>query len=465
MSDPRVHRRRFLQSGTHWLTAAAVTSPFHAWSEQLTQAATQKASAVPPLRPVSDETTGLPLLKLPKGFRYASFGWAGDPLTGEIPTPPLHDGMAAVTTKGDHVLLIRNHEVNFDGPAFGNLDHVYDSHAPAGTTSLLFNSRTGRLEKAWASLGGTSRNCAGGITPWGSWLTCEETVNGPDDVIEIDGESRRLAHAKPHGFVFEVPAWQPASPEPLTAMGRFYHEAVAVDPETGIVYETEDRATAGFYRFIPEHPGELQKGGRLQMMRVQRHPDLRKRVDPQKIYTADWVDINDPLLAHSPGTHDEQGVFHQGKSQNGTTFGRLEGCFAAKGFIYLVSTNGGDAELGQIWAYDPPSDQLRLLFESPNQRTLSMPDNMTVSPTGTIILCEDGTFPRQRLLALNPKGHVFPILENNVVLNGERNHLTGDYRHREWAGCTFSPDGKWLFANLQKPGITFAITGSWKNLL
>ncbi len=115
-----------------------------------------------------------------------------------------------------------------------------------------------------------------------------------------------------------------------------------------------------------------------------------------------------------------------------------------------------------MWEYDPRNERLRLVFESPDKKILDKPDNITVSPRGGIVLCEDGDFIPQRLQGLTPDGRIFPLAANNVRLSGEKNGLRGDFREQEWAGVCFSPDGEWLFANIQEPGITFAITGPWE---
>lgn len=455
-------RRRFLRTGAQLVGAAAVGAPL--------AALLARAGSGSPIRfdygelvPTGDEATGLPLLKLPSGFRYVSLGWKGDPLSDGSPTPPLHDGMAVVDADDSHVVLIRNHEVYGNGESFCGAATTYDSKSPAGTTNLVFNTRTGQLEKSWASIGGTLRNCAGGPTPWKSWLTCEETVLGPGDVIDPSAAKKQIGrYEREHGWIFEVPSRQKAQPVPLTDMGRFVHEAIAVDPKTGIVYETEDRTPAGFYRFLPNKPGELQRGGRLEMLRVAGKDSLIKGVAVNSVFDVDWVKIDDPTLAHSPGTNDEAGVRSQGIEKGATRFARLEGCWHSQGIIYFTSTSGGNVGMGQVWAYDPRAEKLRLVFESPGAEVLNYPDNLTVSPRGGLLLCEDGDGAAQRLHGLTVDGRIFPFAENHIRLDGRPGGIEGDYRQEEWAGATFSPDGQWLFVNIQTPGITFAISGPWQ---
>jgi uncharacterized protein len=443
-----VDRRTFLCAAG----AAAFAAPLQALSARLSAGGSLLARpGYGPLRAVKDATTGLPLLELPDGFRYLTFGWTGDQLDDGTRTPPLHDGMAAFAGRDGTVVLVRNHEISA-APAFGA--RPYDPHAGGGTTTLVFDPGAEKVVSMRASLTGTMRNCAGGPTPWGSWLTCEESVLGPAEGSPL---------TKQHGYIFEVPAAGPASPTPLKDMGCFVHEALAVDPQTGIVYETQDAAQAGLYRFIPKTPGRLAEGGRLQMLAI----DGRPRFDTSEgqrdgvIYGVHWVDIDEPNRPHvNASAGDMRGVLEQGLERGGAIFSRLEGACYGDGKIFVTATSGGDARMGQVWELDPNEGRLRLVFESPGAEVLNMPDNLCVSPRGGLAVCEDGT-DVPCLQALSRDGSITPFARNACRLSGQRNGLTGDFSTRETAGVTYSPDGRWLFFNVQTPGITFAITGPW----
>jgi uncharacterized protein len=418
------------------------------------------------LVPIADEMTGLPLLRLPEGFCYVSYGWTGDMMCDGIATPGNHDGMGVVHETASELVLVRNHEQISVAPSFARPKLTYDPISNGGTTNLIFDLDAGNFTSSRASLSGTVRNCAGGPTPWRSWLTCEETTAG-EPQYSLD-----------HGWIFEVPKSGNTDPVPLKDMGRFTHEAVAVDPATGYVYETEDRNPSGFYRFVAAEWGNLRAGGLLQMMKIRNATsitDLRGNgtatggIQNGETYDVEWVDITDAGRAHTPGTTDGGGVVTQGMDQCAAIFTRLEGIWYDSGSMFFTSTNGGPAGQGQIWQYTPAEETLTLIYVSPDATVLNAPDNITVHPNRGIILCEDGAAgphkDGQRLHFLTCDGRIFPFAENNIDFREVtyKNFPKADFRDREWCGACFSPDGEWLFVNIMTPGVTFAITGPWND--
>jgi secreted PhoX family phosphatase len=435
-----VSRRTFLSRSAGAAAALAAASQFELLGARAVSAAPRSPGAgYGPLQPAIDRTTGLPLIKLPAGFEYRTFGWRGDLMADGKPTPSAHDGMAAFR-RGRHVLIVRNHEQGGTTGAFAE-GMTYDPQATGGTTTLAFDPRSGELVTSWPSLAGTIRNCAGGPTPWGSWLSCEETTL-------INREYR-------HGYVFEVPADGASDGVPIKGMGRFSHEAAATDPRTSIVYLTEDATPSGLYRYVPDRHRNLAAGGKLQMLKIgSQTVQTYEDASPTDYGRVTWVDIPVP----DPGP-DETSTVEQGIAAGGAQFDRLEGIWCFDDRIYFVSTSGGP-ERGQVFELDLKDDRLRLVFHSPSLDVLDSPDNICLSPRGGMVLCEDGS-GTEYLHGLTRDGQIFRFAENTAVLDGERNGITGDFTGSEWCGATFDPKGEWLFANLQSPGITFAITGPW----
>lgn len=411
------------------------------------------------------KNTGETLLALPKGFEYNVLGRVNEMMADGRPTPAAHDGQWTFKV-GKELRIVRNHEVAgrslpAENAGIGSRYH-YDDTCGGGTTTLVIDPKTRTVVRDFVSLSGTLINCAGGPTPWGSWITCEETTLGQTvRVRESDGR-RTGGFKKPHGYCFEVPASANSEvvPEPLKAMGRFEHEAVAVDRKTGVVYMTEDMSSSGLYRFLPKTYGKLANGGVLQMLAAAEKPefDTRTGQPANAEYPVKWVTIDDP----DPESADvnRSAVHEQGLKKGGARFARLEGCeIDAKGRVYFAATSGGNSKAGQIWMYEPTGrdeGRLRLLFESPNKDVLFMPDNICLMPNSArLMICEDGDYD-----GLESKNYLRILTADGRIANFAAN-VSEKFPRSEFAGSVFSPDGKTMFVNLQTAGVTLAIWGDW----
>jgi len=417
------------------------------------------------LIPAATQNTGETFLALPKGFQYKVLGKVGSKMSDGNKTPAAHDGMACFQD-GNELRLIRNHEVangKIPKPGVAIGPNPYDETTAGGTTTLVINPKTLEVIKDFVSLSGTLINCGGGKTPWGSWVSCEETTLGQairtNKIVNQTG-----GYPKPHGYCFEVfaSANAPVEAVPLKAMGRFKHEAIAVDQNTGIIYLTEDAETAGFYRFLPKRNQHLAEGGTLHMLKMKDKDafDTRKGLKAGQRFAATWVTIDDPDPVAAD--LDESVVYKQGLGKGAATFARLEGAYSDEhGRIYFVSTNGGDNRGGQNWRYESIDNEegtLTLIFESPSREILDMPDNICLRPMSDLLfICEDSDYlgeggtPENYMRILSPNGKMADFAKN--IANG--------FETSEFAGSTFSEDGKTLFVNLQAVGATFAIWGDW----
>jgi secreted PhoX family phosphatase len=453
-----LNRRRFLKS-----IAAAAVAP------AMTQSCRTVDGSPADLRA---DPNGI--LDLPDGFRYRVVSRAGDVMSDGLRVPTAHDGMAAFEGADGRIILITNHEVlthEFEGSPFGNGYQdlpestkalLYDRGADktpglGGTTTTTYNPMTGTTERQFLSLAGTEINCAGGPTPWGTWLSCEECFRVPGSRID---NGRKIIRDQPHGFVFEVSsqAGELVAAEPIRAMGKFEHEACAVHADTGIVYMTEDRYHSLFYRFIPNVPGKLQAGGRLQALALDDH---------SSVMTHNWSSrpqtiLNTPMKTHWIDLDDVEPVANdlrlRGAEMGAATFARGEGLCVAGDRFAFTCTIGGPARIGQVFTYTPSPFEgtakesnspgaLTLIAEADESSLLRNCDNLTMAPWGDLIVCED-TVDHCGLVGIRPDGSQYAIADNA-------------YSDSELAGVCFSPDGKTLFVNIQYPGMTLAITGPW----
>jgi uncharacterized protein len=415
--------------------------------------ATVAGTAEPGYGPLAPDPAGL--LDLPRGFSYRVISQFGDAMSDGRVVPDRADGMGCFALPGGRHALVRNHELPVSRIADGALrgaaadlvafDRLPDGRAlPGGTTTILIDDASGRVLSQHLSLAGTIRNCAGGTTPWGSWLTCEEDVTRAGNGVGQD-----------HGWVFEVPAAASGlvDPQPIRPMGRFNHEAVAVDPRTGLVYLTEDRDDSLLYRYVPDRPGNLLAGGRLQALALldPARTDSRNWIGAD-IAEGEWLPVRWIDLDGIEAPDDD--LRQRGNRAGALRFARGEGIHWGDGELFFCCTSGGAAKLGQIMRLRPgeSGDRLQLFVESRGKAMLDFGDNLTVAPTGHLVVCEDQytEVVANRLIGVTPAGTTY-------VLGALK-------AQTELAGACFSPDGRILYVNVYSPARTLAITGPWQRM-
>lgn len=495
----KLSRRNFFTLAGASAVGVTMVSPLEAFYTKIARGQVATGTGFGPLEPklpvnaaeltntVVGDLSQEALLALPPGFNYRAISIVGQPMNDGSLVPAGHDGMAAFPGPGNTTVLVRNHELsdslpsNYNYPVSGS--PRYSQGALGGTTTLVIGPNR-EVIKHFASLAGTRTNCAGGPTPWGTWISCEETFSS----------TTSNSNTVKHGYTFEVianPDTGLVTPVPLTAMGRFSHEAVAVDPNTGYIYETEDRGDSCFYRFVPavgrpNAPGQLTKGGSLYALKIKgsnvsvnttNNPSQGGQlglIKPGETKLVEWVLIDnpDPVDEKRTGnvTAGEVGVRYQAQSKGAAIFYRGEGAWYGNGLVYFVATQAGPPASGstngrgngQVWAYNPANETLTLLVEAASSgELLDEPDNVTVTPFGDLFLCEDSSDDFQYIVGVNSKGELYQFAKNVLFAQVTDDPAKQNFIGNEFAGACFSPDGKTLFVNIQTPGITFAIWGPW----
>jgi secreted PhoX family phosphatase len=439
------------------------------------------------------------LLSLAAGFSYTVVSVAGETtLTTGEKSPGRPDGTGAFRA-GRAVRLVQNHELSPGAadPVPTLVGTVFDAGIKdAGGCTVIEVARDGARVSEWVGLSGTISNCAGGVTPWDTWLTCEETEVRAGTAYGANGST-----AQDHGWIFEVAPAESAQqhPVPIKAFGRYAHEAVVVMKDM-TVYLTEDASSPNglLYRWTGGHrsdakPGFLQSlaptAGTLEAMRVQNTDgqwvdDLSRFTSAQvgRELKVAWVKVPDRLATTTS-------VRKQFTTAAQVTRGKkLEGAWADARGVYFASSYAGYSDIpalsvphdGQIWYLDHDRQTLTLQAYFPYIRELHTPstaggwtpwtlqeqrslpdifdgpDNVHVSPWGGLVIAEDGE-GLNGLFIWTEDGGAQRLARNDILFQGTEN--------AEMTGPTFSPDGSILFANVQEPGHTYAIHGDFRPVL
>lgn len=387
------------------------------------------------------------LIALPPGFQYQVLADESTFYSDGTPRPGDADGMGAFPGPNNTTILCVNHELSVgEPPVVPPVDGHYDPSSSGGTSVMQVGPNR-RLQQAWISSSGTNRNCAGGVTPWGTWITVEENLSTNGIYT--------------HGWAFEVDpyaALDGGTPRQvrLDSLGRFFREAATVDPFTHAVYQTEDLSDGLYYRFMPA-AGTLPTGygsyvnapGQLEALYLPELPNANAAT-PGVTYFPQWIAVPDPDGAPTP-TRRQTYVDGGGAAVQPTVFFRGEGSWWSdlESAVYFDCTGGGSSgHRGQIWRYEPLTNGLTLVYESNDASVLDKPDNLLVLPWGDVLLCEDGS-GTDYLRILTQEGSIVDFASTNVS---------------EFAGACWSSSPNTLYVNLQSPSITLAIWGPWPTL-
>jgi secreted PhoX family phosphatase len=445
-----------------------------------------------PFPPLVDDPRGL--LALPPGFQYQVVTYAGKTKLdgGKGVTPSNHDGTAVFNTDKNRLRLIQNHELPAGSPL--GVPHVkgtvYDPTAlMGGGCTVIETDRRGRNHGEWVGISGTLTNCAGGPSPWGTWLTCEETETKAGTAWTGNGQSG--TYSKDHGYVFEVFADGRSHPSPIKAFGRYAHEALAIDPQRRRVYLSEDASNPNglFYRWTAPAGVKLKAGiahdlgatsGVLEAMAIQMDdgtvlPDVAYITSAQlgRPFPVKWVPVPERDGQTTSVRKQFTDEITRGKKFEGV-YGTDKGVYVVNSYAFNTADLPADAVKhdGMVWFYSYADKTITLVTYFPHQTTTESgskprydgvvfdgPDNVTVTPWGTLVLAEDGV-GASHVLSSVPGGATYAIARNQLNIGTE-----AEPEFSEFTGPTFSADGKVLFVNIQVPGITLAITGPWEKYL
>lgn len=445
-----------------------------------------------PFPPLVDDPRGL--LALPPGFSYTVVTYAGKTRLRDDDglTPSNHDGTAVFDAGRDRLRLIQNHELPAGSPL--GVPHVKDTiYDPTalmgGGCTVIETDRHGRNHGEWVGISGTLTNCAGGPTPWGTWLTCEETDTKAGTAWSGNGQSG--AYSRDHGYVFEVFGDGRTLPTPIKAFGRYAHEAVAIDPTRTRVYLSEDASNPNglFYRWTAPPGVKLRDGiaeqlgateGTLEAMAIVMDdgsvlPDVAYLTSAQlgRPFRVRWVPVPERDGQATPVRKQFTTEITRGKKFEGV-YGTQEGVYVVNSYAFNTGDLPADAVKhdGTVWFYSYADDTITLVTYFPHREptadgaqprydglVFDGPDNVTVTPWGTLVLAEDGV-GASHVLSSVPGGSTYAIARNQLNIG-----TAAEPEFSEFTGPTFSADGHVLFVNIQTPGITLAINGPWDRYL
>ncbi|WP_238011850.1 DUF839 domain-containing protein [Dactylosporangium sp. AC04546] len=493
-----VSRRQIIKGSTAAGVGLTVAGVLPTLAEPAAAHESRPSSGGRPFPPLQDDPNGI--LALPAGFSYRIVTREGvtDMSGGQGKTPGLHDGTGVVDAGHNRLTIIQNHELTPHMTTYG-VPHiagtVYDPGAVnAGGCTVITTDGAGKPTAEWVGIAGTVRNCAGGVTPWGTWLTCEETTINAGATWSAAGQTG--TYEKAHGYVFEVFPRDSAHqlPKPIKAFGRYDHEALAVEPNLRQVYLSEDASGPNglFYRWTAPRGVKLGPGaantladdaGVLAAMQIRMDdgsilPDVAYLTSAQlgRPFKVTWIAVPErDAKTQSVRTQFADGTVTRGKKFEGV-WSTGKGCYVVNSFAFGASDLPADATKhdGMVWYYDYADETITLVTYFPHNPagegegafpkyadlTFDGPDNVTVTPWGTLVLAEDGV-RASHVLSSVPGGPTYAIARN-MLSNGTSN---GNPTYSEFTGPTFSPDGRVLFVNIQTPGLTLAITGPWQKYL